>query len=169
MCSIVGAYGPNYSKQLHSCYAINRIRFFVHIILHLWLKPDNHHARFALFIMAISDGLKCPCMQWHTGDDQIVVQDYKKRLQRWCVIKNIDKEQQHNYIIFQAGEVGEERSKTWNISVEVLKDPVNVWTKFEQSVGLAEISESIVYTWQSISKMKVRPLINFIHVAEFQN
>ena len=88
--------------------------------------------------MAASDGLKCPCMQWHAGDDQTVLQDYKKRLQLWLVIKNIDTEKQHNYIIFQAGEIGEERSKTWDISEEEQKYPVNVWTKFVQSVGLAD-------------------------------
>ena len=77
-------------------------------------------------------------MQWHTGDDQTALQDDKKRLQGWFVIKDIDKEKQHNYIIFKAGEIGEEHSKTWDISEEELKDPVNVWTKFEQSVGLAD-------------------------------
>ena len=108
---------------------------------------DNLHARLALFIMAASDGLKCRCMQWHSGDDQTALQEtrketrnsYKKRLQRWFVIKTIEKEKQHNYIILEAGEVGEERSKKWDISKEELKDPANVWKKCEQSVGLAHI------------------------------
>ena len=86
----------------------------------------------------MGDGLKCPEMKWGTGDDQLALQEYRTRLERWFTIKGTTKESQHHYIIFQAGDHGEELSKTWGISDENAKDPKNVWDKFQQSVGLAD-------------------------------
>ncbi len=86
----------------------------------------------------MAEGLKCPSMSWETGDDQAALKEYKKRLERWFKIKKIKKEEQHDYIVFQAGEKGEERLATWDLTADDLKDPDKVWGKFEQSVGLAD-------------------------------
>ena len=86
----------------------------------------------------MAEGIKCPQMKWGSGDDQAALLDYRTRLNRWFVIKNIKTAEQHNYIIFQAGEKGEELSKTWTLTNEELRKPDNVWDKFNQSVGLAD-------------------------------
>ena len=86
----------------------------------------------------MGDGVKCPSMQWGTGDDHTALQEFMSRLNRWFVIKDIQKTTQHNYIIFQAGEKGEELSKTWTLSAEDLKDPDKVWKAFDQAVGAAD-------------------------------
>ena len=86
----------------------------------------------------MGDGLKCPVMKWGTGDDHSALLDYQSRLNRWFTIKNIAPEKQHDYIIFQAGEKGEELSKTWNLNNNDLKEPKNVWEVMSQSVGASD-------------------------------
>ena len=86
----------------------------------------------------MAEGLNCPSMKWTTGDDQGALTEYKQRLKRWFVIKGTKPEDQHNFIIYLAGEKGEELSKAWELSDEQLKDPKVVWEKFEQSVGVAD-------------------------------
>jgi hypothetical protein len=86
----------------------------------------------------MAEGLQCPTLRWDTGDDQQALCDFRRRIERWFTIKGTAKEKQHDFIIFQAGEKGEELSKTWNLPAEQLKDPKNVWDKFEQSVGVAD-------------------------------
>ena len=86
----------------------------------------------------MAEGLKCPVMKWGSGDDQGALTEFKRRLQRWFVIKGIKEELQHDYIIFQAGEKGEELSRTWTLTDTQLKNPGNVWEKLEQSVGVAD-------------------------------
>ena len=86
----------------------------------------------------MADGVKCLTLRWDTGDDQLAVEDFKSRLERWFTIKDIKKESHHNYIVFQAGEKGEQLAKTWQLSYEDLKEPINVWTQLRQSVGTSE-------------------------------
>lgn len=86
----------------------------------------------------MADGMKCPAMKWGTGDDQNALKDFRKRLERWFAIKDVAEVKQHNYIIFQGGEIAEERAKTWTLTDEELKEPKNVWQQLEQSVGLAD-------------------------------
>ena len=86
----------------------------------------------------MADGLKCPVMKWDTGDDQHAVEAYKLRLDRWFVIKNVQDDNKHNYIVYQAGDKGEELAETWQLTAEELKNPDNVWTKLRQSVGTSE-------------------------------
>ena len=64
----------------------------------------------------MGDIVKRSSMQWGTGDDHTALQEFMSRLNRWFIIKDIQKTTQHNYIIFQAGEKGEELSKTWTLS-----------------------------------------------------
>ena len=86
----------------------------------------------------MADGLKCPTMRWETGNDQEALQEFRVRLERWFIIKDVDKTKQHHYIIFQAGEKAEESAKTWTLTQEDLNDPNNVWDQLQQSVGLAD-------------------------------
>lgn len=86
----------------------------------------------------MAEGVKCPVMKWGTGDDQSALTEFKKRITRWFVIRDINVEKQHNYIIFQGGEEAEMRAKTWSITDDELKDPNNVWELLGQSVGLAD-------------------------------
>lgn len=79
--------------------------------------------------------IKCPEMKWETGDDPASLNEYRTRLERWFVIREVQKEKQYHYIIFQAGDKGEHLSRTWGLSHDELKQPDTVWTKFEQSVG----------------------------------
>ena len=60
----------------------------------------------------MAEGIKCPQMQWGSGDDQVALNDFKTRLERWLTIRGIEPEKQHKFIIFQAGERGEELCKT---------------------------------------------------------
>ena len=86
----------------------------------------------------MANGIKCPVMRWGSGDDQAALIEFYTRLDRWFTIKNIAVDKQHDFIIFQAGERGEELSKTWTLSDDEKKDRQNVWDKFKQSVGLAD-------------------------------
>ena len=85
----------------------------------------------------MAEGIKCPQMQWGSGDDQVALNDFMTRLERWFTIRGIEPEKQHNFIIFQAGDIGEELCKTWGLSDQELKIPQNVWDKFQRSVGVA--------------------------------
>ena len=60
----------------------------------------------------MAEGIKCPQVQWNSGDDQVALNDFKARLERWFTIWGIEPEKQHIFIIFQAGEKGEELYKT---------------------------------------------------------
>ena len=80
-------------------------------------------------------------MKWGSGDDQAALVEYKTRIERWFIMKGIKEEDQHNFIIFQAGDKGEELSKTWTLSPEDLKVPSKnfnsllVWQTTSGSTG----------------------------------
>ena len=88
--------------------------------------------------LKMADGIQCPRMQWDTGDDQGALEEFRTRLNRWFGIKRYAQADQHNVIIYQAGQKGEELASTWALTDAQLDDPANVWGRFHQSVGLAE-------------------------------
>ena len=86
----------------------------------------------------MAEGVQCPSMRWGTGDDQSALDEFKARLNRWFIIKGVEKAKQYDFIIFQAGEKGEEVAKTWTLQEEDMKDPLKVWQALEQSIGAAD-------------------------------
>ena len=77
-----------------------------------------------------------PSMDWSSGDDKIAISHYKERMQRCFRVNDIPKEKQTDIIIYQLGEIGEKKVKSWGLSEEQLADPANVWTKLEATCGI---------------------------------
>ena len=52
----------------------------------------------------------------------------------WFKIKEVEKKDQHSYIIFWSGREGLRMFNTWGLSDEQLKDPKNIWSKFSEQI-----------------------------------
>ena len=56
----------------------------------------------------------------------------------WFKVKEVEKKDQHSYIIIWSGREGLRMFNTWGLSDEQLKDPKNIWSKFSEQIVLTE-------------------------------
>ena len=77
-----------------------------------------------------------PTMNWNSGDDKAAVMQYKLRIQRCFRVNDIPKEKQSDIIVYQLGDIGEKKMKSWGLTDDEAKDPDSIWNKLEATCGI---------------------------------
>ncbi|KAK7088654.1 hypothetical protein V1264_022553 [Littorina saxatilis] len=72
-----------------------------------------------------------PKMDWSSDDKAQALQDFKQLCDMWFKVKNTEKKLQHNYIMLWLGSEGLRLLNTWNLTVEQLEDPKNIWDRLQ--------------------------------------
>ena len=85
-----------------------------------------------------SDCLPTPKMDWQHPNRAQAFREFKQIAEIWFTVKDIAKEQQHNYIVLWSGTIGLCIFNTLSLTKDQLKDPENIWSKFSAQLEPVE-------------------------------
>ena len=82
----------------------------------------------------MATSLPHPVMDWNSSDRAQSFKEFKQLAEIWFKIKDIKKEDQHNYIIIWSGSEGLKIFNTWGLNDTDLRDPTNIWERFSKHI-----------------------------------